>query len=108
VPLTSVRHPALSLAEADARRQPDVADVPLQIVCSRRSRARSIEIDRPFVDFQGYDLVATYGAVVRHIQLKGSRGGQLAIHRRLAAKASACVVNLVSRVTPDGTRIEFD
>ena len=84
-----------------------------QIFCSEllqgcwRAGLGPIEIDRPFVDFQGYDLVATCGAVVRHIQLKGSRGGQLAIHRRLATKPSACVVNLVSRVTPDDTRIEF-
>lgn len=76
-----------------------------QIFCSEllqgcwRAGLGPIEIDRPFVDFQGYDLVATCGAIVRHIQLKGSRGGQLAIHRRLAAKPSACVVNLASRVT---------
>src|SRR4051794_783581 len=29
-----------------------------------------VEIDRPFVDFQGYDLVATCRQVTRHIQLR--------------------------------------
>lgn len=53
-----------------------------------------IEIDRPFVDFQGYDLVATCAGITRHIQLKASRGGQIAVHRNLGLKPSACVVNL--------------
>jgi len=66
-----------------------------------------VEIDRPFVDFQGYDLVATCGRVTRHVQLKASRGGQLSVHRNLALKPSACVVNLEASV-PSGTeRITF-
>lgn len=67
-----------------------------------------IEIDRPFVDFQGYDLVATCGRVVRHIQLTWHSRGSAGDPSTLATKPSACVVNIVSRVTPDGTRIEFD
>ena len=66
-----------------------------------------IEIDRPFVDFQGYDLVATCGTVTRHIQLKASRGGQLAVHRNLTLKPSACIVNLEPEVVPDPERIVF-
>ncbi|HEV3164123.1 MAG TPA: hypothetical protein VGZ22_08830 [Isosphaeraceae bacterium] len=66
-----------------------------------------VEIDRPFVDFQGYDLVATCGAVTRHIQLKASRGGQLTVHRALALKPSACVVNIVARIVGDPERIAF-
>src|SRR5438270_12925038 len=64
-----------------------------------------VEIDRPFVDFQGYDLVATCGGVTRHIQLKASRGGQLAVHRNLIFKPSACVVNLEASVAPSTDRI---
>lgn len=52
-----------------------------------------LELDRPFVDFQGYDLVATCGQVSRHIQLKATHG-RIAIHRNLALKPSACVINL--------------
>jgi len=66
-----------------------------------------IEIDRPFVDFQGYDLVATCANVTRHIQLKASRGGQLAVHRNLELKPSACVVNLEPAVAHDPDRIVF-
>jgi len=66
-----------------------------------------VEIDRPFVDFQGYDLVATCGSVTRHIQLKASRGGQLAVHRNLMLKPSACIVNLEASVTPGTNRITF-
>ena len=63
-----------------------------------------IEIDRPFVDFQGYDLVATCAQVTRHIQLKATRG-RIAVHRAMADKPSACVINLeVQRHEP---RIEF-
>jgi hypothetical protein len=53
-----------------------------------------VEISRPFVDFQGYDLVATCGPVTRHIQLKATRG-RIAVHEAMAKKLSACVINLV-------------
>jgi len=66
-----------------------------------------VEIDRPFVDFQGYDLVATCAGITRHIQLKASRGGQLTVHRNLALKPSACVVNLEVSVAQDPDRIRF-
>jgi hypothetical protein len=66
-----------------------------------------IEIDRPFVDFQGYDLVVTCASVTRHIQLKASRGGQLAVHRNLALKPSACIVNLEPALAHDPDRIVF-
>ena len=65
---------------------------------------QAVEIDRPFVDFQGYDLVATCGQVTRHIQLKGTRGRNV-VHRALAEKPSACVVNL--EVERDEPRIQF-
>jgi hypothetical protein len=66
-----------------------------------------IEIDRPFVDFQGYDLVATCAGITRHIQLKASRAGQIAVHRNLALKPSACVVNLEATVASETGRIGF-
>jgi len=84
-----------------------------QIFCSELLQGcwvaglQPIEIDRPFVDFQGYDLVATCGGITRHIQLKASRGGQLAVHRNLALKPSACIVNLESAVAHDPDRIVF-
>jgi hypothetical protein len=63
-----------------------------------------VEIDRPFVDFQGYDLVATCAQITRHIQLKGTRG-RISVHRALAEKPSACVVNL--EVSGTDPRISF-
>ena len=63
-----------------------------------------VEIDRPFVDFQGYDLVATCQQFTRHIQLKATRG-RIAVHRALAQKPSVCVVNL--EVERDDPRITF-
>lgn len=66
-----------------------------------------IEIDRPFVDFKGYDLVATCAGITRHIQLKASRGGQIAVQRNLELKPSACVVNLEASVARDPERIRF-
>jgi len=66
-----------------------------------------VEIDRPFVDFQGYDLVATCAGITRHIQLKASRGGQIAVHRNLGLKPSACIVNLEASVSSGPDRIRF-
>ena len=65
-----------------------------------------LEIDRPFVDFAGYDLVVTCGAVTRHVQLKAT-AGQITIHRALATKPSGCVVNLRPVVAGDPARIGF-
>lgn len=81
-----------------------------QIFCAEllqgcwRAGLPALEIDRPFVDFQGYDLVATCGQVTRHIQLKATRG-RIAVHRALVQKPSACVVKL--EVERDDPRIEF-
>jgi hypothetical protein len=67
---------------------------------------RPVEIDRPEVDFQGYDLVATCEGIVRHIQLKATRG-RIVVHRALAEKPSACVVNLEPSVAGTPSRIRF-
>ena len=65
-----------------------------------------LEIDRPFVDFAGYDLVVTCGPVTRHVQLKAT-AGQITVHRALATKPSGCVVNLRPLVAGDPARIGF-
>ncbi len=65
-----------------------------------------LEIDLPSVDFQGYDLVATCDGVVRHIQLKATRG-RIAIHRAMAQKPSACLINLEPSVAGPPERIQF-
>lgn len=66
-----------------------------------------VEIARAFVDFQGYDLVATCGSVTRHIQLKSSRPG-VDLHRALTEKPSACCVITVPYVDSDRRRIGLD
>jgi hypothetical protein len=66
-----------------------------------------LEIDRPFVDFQGYDLVATCGAITRHVQLKATRG-RVVVHQALAEKPSGCVINLRPKVEGALPRIKFD
>lgn len=66
-----------------------------------------IEISRPFVDFQGYDLELSAGPVTRHVQLKATRG-RISIHRALAEKPSACVVNLRPTVVGDRTALTYD
>src|SRR5213080_4688345 len=65
-----------------------------------------VEIDRPAVDFQGYDLVASCAGVVRHIQLKAKKG-RVSVHRALSQKPSACVINLEPAVTESPPRIRF-
>lgn len=65
-----------------------------------------VEIDLPAVDFQGYDLVATCAGVVRHIQLKATKG-RIAIHRAMAQKPSACLINLEPSVAGSPERIRF-
>jgi hypothetical protein len=65
-----------------------------------------LEIDRPFVDFQGYDLVASCAAITRHVQLKATRG-QVIVHQALAEKPSGCVINLRPSVEGAPPRIGF-
>ena len=65
-----------------------------------------MEFDRPAVDFQGYDLVATCTGIVRHIQLKATKG-RVSVHRALAQKPSACVINLEPSVAGSPPRIRF-
>ncbi len=83
-----------------------------QLFCSELLQAAwmqgldPLEIDRPFVDFAGYDLVITCGDVSRHTQLKAT-AGQMKIHRALADKPSGCVVNLRPAVDGDPPRIRF-
>ncbi len=56
----------------------------------------SLEVAKPEVDNQGYDLIAESNHVVRHIQLKTSHRGAAAakqkVHVALSNKPSGCVV----------------
>ncbi len=74
--------------------------------CARTGRPW-VEIARAFVDFQGYDLVATCGPVTRHIQLKSSKPG-VVLHQALADKPSACCVITGPFVDPERRRISLD
>lgn len=67
---------------------------------------KHVESDHPTVDFQGYDLVATCTGVVRHIQLKATRG-RVSVHRALEQKPSVCVINLEPSVAGSPPRIRF-
>lgn len=55
-----------------------------------------LEVARPEVDNNGYDLIAEEAGIVRHIQLKASHSGASAsrqkVHIALASKPSGCVV----------------
>ncbi|RKT44879.1 hypothetical protein [Thiocapsa rosea] len=55
-----------------------------------------MEIAKPEVDSQGYDVIAEENGVVRHIQLKAAKVGATTpsqkIHVGLASKPSGCVV----------------
>lgn len=64
-----------------------------------------VEFARPFVDFRGYDLVASCGGVTRHIQLKATEG-KITVHRALAETPSGCCVLL--KPSPIGARIELN
>ena len=66
-----------------------------------------IEISRPFVDFQGYDLEVSAGSITRHVQLKPTKG-QISVHRALAEKPSACLINLRPAVVGDRTAFTYD
>jgi hypothetical protein len=65
-----------------------------------------LEIDRPFVDFQGYDLVVACGTITWHVQLKATRG-RVVVHQALTEKPSGCVVNLRPKVEGALPRIKF-
>jgi len=63
---------------------------------SWRSGKCSLEIAKPEVDNQGYDLIAEANRIIRHIQLKAShmkaRTARQNIHIALANKPSGCVI----------------
>ena len=63
---------------------------------SWQSGACSLEVAKPEVDNQGYDLIAEDNGIIRHIQLKAARLGARAhgqkVHTALAAKQSGCVI----------------
>jgi hypothetical protein len=77
-----------------------------QIFCSDllqaawRANLPPLEIDRPFVDRAGYDLVISAGSLTRHVQLKGVRvGGRkrtVPVQRALQDKPNPCVVLLMA------------
>ena len=56
----------------------------------------SLEVSKPEVDNQGYDIVAEANGVIRHIQLKaayrGSSTRQQKLHSALAQKPSGCII----------------
>lgn len=56
----------------------------------------SLEIAKPEVDNQGYDLIAEENDIIRHIQLKTShleaRAAKQKVHIALSAKPSGCIV----------------
>jgi len=55
-----------------------------------------LEVSKPEVDNQGYDIVAEANGVIRHVQLKaaytGSTTSQQKLHVALAQKPSGCIV----------------
>ncbi|MHC1945980.1 hypothetical protein IF803_16480 [Bradyrhizobium sp. UFLA06-06] len=56
---------------------------------------RDVEILRSEFDAYGYDIVMSYGAVVRHVQFKAStskKPGTISIARSLFEKPSGCVI----------------
>jgi len=56
----------------------------------------ALEVSKPEVDNQGYDIVAEANGVIRHIQLKaaytGSTTSQQKLHVALSQKPSGCIV----------------
>ena len=66
-----------------------------------------MEVSRPLVDNNGYDLILECGSVVRHVQLKVKKTeGKTAhwkVHLALAKKPSGCVI--VLEVDDDKTEI---
>lgn len=55
-----------------------------------------MEIAKPEVDNQGYDLIAEQNGVIRHIQLKAAhldaKAAKQKVHIALSSKPSGCVV----------------
>lgn len=81
-----------------------VADI---VQAAWRAGLPPVELSHAFVDFRGYDIVATCGPITRHIQLKAlaGRAKSWPIHRDLASKPSGCCVLLLPSVVDDGARI---
>lgn len=56
----------------------------------------ALEVAKPEVDSQGYDIIAENNGVIRHIQLKAAKIGATTpsqkIHTSLASKPSGCVI----------------
>ena len=56
----------------------------------------TLEVSKPEVDNQGYDIIAEDNGVIRHIQLKAAKLGATTpsqkVHTSLASKPSGCVV----------------
>lgn len=56
----------------------------------------SLEVAKPEVDNQGYDLIAEENGVIRHVQLKAAhlraKAAKQKVHIALAGKPSGCVV----------------
>ncbi len=56
----------------------------------------SLEVAKPEVDNQGYDLIAEENGIIRHIQLKAAhlnaKVAKQTVHVALASKPSGCVV----------------
>jgi len=63
---------------------------------SWRSGVCSLEISKPEVDNQGYDLIAETNGIIRHIQLKAAhlqaKTAKQNVHIALAGKPSGCVI----------------
>ena len=63
---------------------------------SWREGSCSLEVAKPEVDDQGYDLILEENGIIRHIQLKAAhleaRAAQQKIHIALGTKPSGCVV----------------
>jgi hypothetical protein len=63
---------------------------------SWREGGCSLEIAKPEVDNQGYDLIAEQNGVIRHIQLKAAhreaKAAKQKVHIALSSKPSGCVV----------------
>lgn len=65
-----------------------------------------LEIDRPFVDAYGYDLIITCGSVVRHVQLKAIKAAPT-VHVGLAEKPAGCIVNIRPSTAEGGRHLDL-
>ena len=83
-----------------------------QIFCAELMQAAwtagygPIELSRGFVDASGYDLIVECGAVMRHVQLKATRG-RVTLHVDLERKPSACCILLVPSVVDDRISMRY-